>query len=111
MSINNRWFQLCASLVAMIMIANLQYSWTLFVQPLQQSNGWRLSDIQWAFTLFVLCQTWVMPMEGWLIDRLGSRPRFSGVDICYLSLSLRPLGVCQRLRQGVSQGLRIGRRD
>ncbi len=69
----NRWVQLGSSLIAMIMIANLQYSWTLFVQPLQQANGWRLSDIQWAFTLFVVCQTWVMPMEGWLIDRLGSR--------------------------------------
>ena len=34
MSINNRWFQLCASLIAMIMIANLQYAWTLFVNPL-----------------------------------------------------------------------------
>lgn len=73
MSINNRWFQLCASLVAMIMIANLQYAWTLFVQPLQAGTGWRLSDIQFAFTLFILCQTWVQPLDGWLIDRLGPR--------------------------------------
>ena len=35
MRIKNRWFQLVASLIAMIMIANLQYAWTLFVQPLQ----------------------------------------------------------------------------
>jgi OFA family oxalate/formate antiporter-like MFS transporter len=73
MSINNRWFQLCASLVAMIMIANLQYSWTLFVDPLQKSTGWKLSDIQFAFTLFILFQTWVQPLDGWLIDRLGPR--------------------------------------
>jgi MFS transporter, OFA family, oxalate/formate antiporter len=73
MSINNRWFQLCASLVAMIMIANLQYAWTLFVDPLQKSTGWRLSDIQFAFTLFILFQTWVQPLDGWLIDRLGPR--------------------------------------
>jgi OFA family oxalate/formate antiporter-like MFS transporter len=72
-SINNRWFQLCASLVAMIMIANLQYAWTLFVQPLQGATGWKLSDIQFAFTLFILCQTWVQPLDGWLIDRLGPR--------------------------------------
>jgi len=71
--VTNRWVQLGSSLIAMIMIGNLQYSWTLFVHPIQQAHGWRLSDIQWAFTLFVLCQTWVMPMEGWLIDRLGSR--------------------------------------
>jgi MFS transporter, OFA family, oxalate/formate antiporter len=73
MSINNRWFQLCASLIAMIMIANLQYAWTLFVDPLQKSTGWRLSDIQFAFTLFILFQTWVQPLDGWLIDRLGPR--------------------------------------
>jgi OFA family oxalate/formate antiporter-like MFS transporter len=70
---NNRWFQLGASLVAMIMIANLQYAWTLFVGPLQQSTGWKLSDIQTAFTLFILFQTWVQPLDGWLIDRLGPR--------------------------------------
>ena len=73
MTVNGRWFQLCASLIAMIMIANLQYAWTLFVRPLQQANGWQLSDVQWAFTLFILFQTWVQPLEGWLIDRLGQR--------------------------------------
>ena len=73
MKINSRWFQLIASLIAMIMIANLQYAWTLFVRPMQQSTGWRLSDIQWAFTLFVLFQTWVQPAQGFLIDRLGPR--------------------------------------
>jgi MFS transporter, OFA family, oxalate/formate antiporter len=73
MSINNRWFQLGASLIAMIMIANLQYSWTLFVGPLQKGTGWKLSDIQFAFTLFILFQTWVQPFDGWLIDRLGPR--------------------------------------
>jgi MFS family permease len=54
-----------------IMIANLQYAWTLFVGPLQAGTGWRLSDIQFAFTLFILFQTWVQPLDGWLIDRLG----------------------------------------
>jgi MFS transporter, OFA family, oxalate/formate antiporter len=73
MSIHNRWFQLCASLLAMIMIANLQYAWTLFVQPLAADTGWKLSDIQVAFTLFILFQTWVQPLDGWLIDRLGPR--------------------------------------
>jgi OFA family oxalate/formate antiporter-like MFS transporter len=80
-SINNRWFQLCASLVAMIMIANLQYAWTLFVQPLQAGTGWRLSDIQFAFTLFILFQTWVQPLDGWLIDRLGPRGFISAAGL------------------------------
>jgi OFA family oxalate/formate antiporter-like MFS transporter len=73
MRLQNRWFQLTASLVAMIMIANLQYAWTLFVKPIQHATGWKLSDVQWGFTLFILCQTWVQPFEGWLIDRLGQR--------------------------------------
>jgi OFA family oxalate/formate antiporter-like MFS transporter len=79
--IQNRWFQLCASLVAMIMIANLQYAWTLFVQPLQTGTGWKLSDIQFAFTLFILCQTWVQPLDGWLIDRLGPRGFISAAGV------------------------------
>ena len=70
---NNRWFQLAASLVAMIMIANLQYAWTLFVRPLQAGTGWNLTDIQFAFTLFIAFQTWVQPLDGWFIDRLGPR--------------------------------------
>ena len=73
MSINNRWFQLCASLIAMIMIANLQYAWTLFVTPLQKGTGWSLTEIQLAFTLFIFFQTWVQPIDGFLIDRLGPR--------------------------------------
>src|SRR5215510_6134452 len=70
---NNRWFQLSASLVAMIMIANLQYAWTLFVEPMRAANGWALQPVQDAFTWFILFQTWVQPLDGWLIDRLGPR--------------------------------------
>jgi MFS transporter, OFA family, oxalate/formate antiporter len=72
-TIHNRWVQLGAALIAMIMIANLQYSWTLFVEPMRTATGWKLSDIQWAFTLFILFQTWVQPAQGFLIDRLGPR--------------------------------------
>jgi MFS transporter, OFA family, oxalate/formate antiporter len=71
--LNNRWFQLAASLTAMIMIANLQYAWTLFVEPIRDAKGWELSDVQAAFTFFVLFQTWVQPLDGWFIDRLGPR--------------------------------------
>jgi OFA family oxalate/formate antiporter-like MFS transporter len=81
LNLNNRWFQLIASLVAMIMIANLQYSWTLFVKPLQAGTGWGLSDIQFAFTLFILFQTWVQPLDGWLIDRLGPRGFISAAGL------------------------------
>jgi len=81
MRLHNRWFQLGASLIAMIMIANLQYSWTLFVSPLQKGTGWKLSDIQFAFTLFILFQTWVQPLDGWLVDRLGPRGFISAAGL------------------------------
>ncbi len=70
---NPRWIQLIGSLVAMVMIANLQYAWTLFVQPIREATGWKLSEVQWGFTLFILFETWIMPVEGWLIDRMGPR--------------------------------------
>ena len=81
MNVNSRWFQLVASLIAMVMIANLQYAWTLFVNPLRQANGWSLAEVQWAFTLFILFQTWVQPIDGWLIDRLGPRLFISAAGV------------------------------
>jgi len=70
----NRWFRLAAAVVAMIMIANLQYAWTFFVEPLQAAHkGWKLDQVQWAFTLFIAFETWVMPCSGWIIDLLGPR--------------------------------------
>src|SRR5438067_5465560 len=65
----------------MIMIANLQYAWTLFVKPMQAGTHWKLSDIQFAFTLFILFQTWVQPLDGWLIDRLGPRGFISAAGL------------------------------
>jgi MFS transporter, OFA family, oxalate/formate antiporter len=81
MNLQNRWFQLVASVIAMVMIANLQYAWTFFVQPMQTATAWKLSDIQKAFTLFILFQTWVQPLDGWLIDRLGPRGFISAAGV------------------------------
>jgi len=69
----NRWYRLIAAVVAMMMIANLQYAWTLFVKPIIAATHWKLSDVQWGFTLFIAFETWAMPCSGWLIDRLGPR--------------------------------------
>jgi len=66
-------FQLVASLVAMVMIANLQYAWTLFVEPIRAARGWAQSEVQGAFALFILLQTFVQPLDGWLMDRMGPR--------------------------------------
>jgi OFA family oxalate/formate antiporter-like MFS transporter len=69
----NRWFRLGAAVIAMIMIGNLQYAWTLFVQPMMAGTGWKLSEVQWGFTFFIAVMTWAMPLSGWLIDRMGPR--------------------------------------
>jgi MFS transporter, OFA family, oxalate/formate antiporter len=73
----NRWLRLASATVAMIMIANFQYAWTLFVKPMigaHAAEHWKLSDVQWAFSIFIACQTWFMPSGGWMIDRIGPRP-------------------------------------
>ena len=68
-----RWLQLFAGVVCMVMIANLQYGWTLFVQPINQKYGWGLPAIQVAFSIFVICESWLVPFEGWFVDRFGPR--------------------------------------
>jgi MFS transporter, OFA family, oxalate/formate antiporter len=67
----NRWLQLTLGIVCMIMIANLQYGWTLFVQPLNVAHHWAVADIQIAFSIFVALETWLTPLQGWIVDRLG----------------------------------------
>jgi len=69
----NRWLQLVIAIVCMVMIANLQYGWTLFVQPMNTAHGWPIADIQIAFSLFVALETWLTPIEGWLADWLGPK--------------------------------------
>lgn len=70
----NRWVQLCIGIVAMVMIANLQYAWTLFVGPMSDKQGWTKAEIQGAFAVFVLFQTWLVPVNGFLVDRIGPKP-------------------------------------
>jgi OFA family oxalate/formate antiporter-like MFS transporter len=69
-----RWAQLVMGIVCMGLIANLQYGWTLFVNPLEAKNHWGLSAIQLAFSIFVVVETWLVPVEGWLVDKFGPRP-------------------------------------
>jgi len=69
----NRWIRLGAAVTAMIMIANLQYGWTLFTGPLTKATGWKLSEVQWGWTLFIALETWAMSLCGWMIDRRGPR--------------------------------------
>ena len=76
-----RWGQLAAGIICMVMIANLQYGWTLFVGPIDQKYQWGLAAIQIAFTIFVLTETWLVPIEGYLIDKFGPRIMISGSGV------------------------------
>ncbi|SEE22464.1 MFS transporter, OFA family, oxalate/formate antiporter [Rhizobiales bacterium GAS191] len=69
----NRVWQLVIGIVCMALIANLQYGWTLFVGPIQKAHGWKAAEIQLAFTIFVALETWLTPVQGWIVDSLGMR--------------------------------------
>jgi len=69
----NPWVQLSIGVICMACVANLQYGWTLFVDPINAKFHWVRSDIQWAFTIFVAIETWLIPIEGYLVDRFGPR--------------------------------------
>ena len=68
-----RWMQLVMGIVCMAMIANLQYGWTLFVDPIDAKFHWGRAAIQLAFTLFVVTETWLVPVEAWFVDKYGPR--------------------------------------
>ena len=68
-----RWGQLVAGIICMVMIANLQYGWTLFVNPIDQKYHWGTAAIQVAFSIFIATETWLVPVEGWFVDRFGPR--------------------------------------
>src|SRR5258708_6353483 len=70
---SNRWVQLVVGIICMSMIANLQYGWTLFVAPIDAKFGWGRAAIQVDFAIFVLTETWLVPIEGWFVDRYGPR--------------------------------------
>jgi OFA family oxalate/formate antiporter-like MFS transporter len=68
-----RWVQLVLGIACMVMIANLQYGWTLFVLPIDAKFHWGRAAIQVAFSIFVLTETWLVPVEGWFVDRFGPK--------------------------------------
>src|SRR3974390_3554438 len=74
-SISNgfRWMQLIIGVICMMMIANLQYGWTFFVNPIAKAHTWDVASIQVAFSIFVALETWLTPLEGWIVDSLGQR--------------------------------------
>ncbi len=71
---SNRWTQLLFGVVCMAMVANLQYGWTIFVNPIDARYHWGKAAIQVAFTIFILLETWLVPFEAYLADHFGPRP-------------------------------------
>ena len=69
----NPWVQLVIGLICMAAVANLQYGWNLFVNPIEVKYHWGRAEIQVAFTLFVTLETWLIPIEGYVVDRFGPR--------------------------------------
>ena len=72
-SLAPRWNQLFFGIICMVLIANLQYGWTLFVNPINKAHGWSIASIQLAFSIFIALETWLTPIEGWIVDILGAR--------------------------------------
>lgn len=68
---DSRWLQLTAGIICMVMIANMQYGWTLFVHPMNVEHGWSIAEIQIAFSIFIALETWLTPIQGWIVDHLG----------------------------------------
>ncbi len=71
--LKGRWVQLWLGVLCMALIANLQYAWTLFVDPMHVARGWSVAEIQWAFSIFIATETWLTPAAGAIVDRLGPR--------------------------------------
>src|ERR1035438_10006796 len=72
-SAGTRWVNLIFCIICMVMIANLQYGWTLFVNPINKAHGWSIAAIQVAFAVFIALETWLTPIEGWIVDMLGNQ--------------------------------------
>jgi OFA family oxalate/formate antiporter-like MFS transporter len=71
--LGNPWVQLFIGVICMACVANLQYGWTLFINPIDAKYHWGRASIQVAFTIFVVIETWLIPVEGYLVDRFGPR--------------------------------------
>ncbi len=111
----NRWLLLALAVLAMICIANLQYGWTLFVNPLAKAHGWKKAAIQSAFTAFVLAETWIVPFNGWFADRYGPKPMVALAGILigfgwYVDAHAATIGtlVIGELISGIGAGLVYG---
>jgi OFA family oxalate/formate antiporter-like MFS transporter len=69
-----RWSQLLLGIACMIAIANVQYGWTLFINPINEKFGWGIAALQWTFAIVIAVETFIaMPFGGALMDRTGPK--------------------------------------
>jgi OFA family oxalate/formate antiporter-like MFS transporter len=59
--------------LATVALSNMQYGWTLFVNPMRAETHWATAGIQFAFSILIFVNTWLAPAEGWVADRRGPR--------------------------------------
>src|SRR2546422_5449799 len=81
-ALSNRWLILFFSVLSMVAVANFQYGWTLFVPPLQKHLRAEQAAVQVTLTVFVILETWLVPFEGWLVDKFGPRLLVMAGGIC-----------------------------
>jgi oxalate/formate antiporter len=70
---STRWFQLVLGIIAMMSISSPQYVWTLFTKSFQDGLGTTLPAVQITFSILIVLQTWLSPLQGFLIDKFGPR--------------------------------------
>lgn len=113
--LRNRWLQLVFGIICMGLVANLQYAWTLFVTPIETKHHFGLTGIQLSFSIFILVETWLVPIEGWLVDRFGPRPViaagaiFAAVGwICNANATTLPMLYVAAVLSGIGAGCVYG---
>ena len=71
--LGSRWTQLALGLICMMAISSPQYVWTLFTKPMMTQLGVSLTQLQVTFSIFIVLQTFLSPLQGYLIEKFGPR--------------------------------------
>jgi MFS transporter, OFA family, oxalate/formate antiporter len=75
--LDNRWLQLTLGVICMMAISSPQYVWALLTKPMLAAFGVKLSQLQITFSMLIVFQTFLSPIQGYLIDRFGPRTLIS----------------------------------